>query len=1028
MAFAADIPIKIGVLAKRGVEATHKKWDATADYLSENISGYKFEITPLAFEEVNPAVANNSINYILANPSMYVDLEINYGVSRIATLKNNINGISSSSFGGVIFTRASHPEVYKLEDLEGKSFMGVNQDSLGGFHAAWREFAHMGIDPYSDITELSFGGTHDAVVMAVREGDIDAGTVRTDTLERMALEGLIKLSEFRIINKQYDPDYPFVISTPRYPEWPFGKLAHTSSELTDRVAAALVEMPADSEAAIAGRNLGWTVPLNYRPVHDLLYELQIGPYEYLREIKLRDILEEYWPWILGILTSFILLGIATTYSFLANRRLAQAGKALLEAQQFLELRINERTEELNNAIKDIQLSKDENEALLNSTLEGIYGMDETGHTVFINKAAQDMLGYTLEDFQNNDTHALVHHSHADGSKFPKEECPIGISIRTSQPQHIDDEVFWRKDGTPIPVEYTSAPILRDGKLTGVVVSFRDISESIQDREAIERFRLAMEASSDAIYLIDMESMRFIDMNTQACESVGFTHDELLELGPQDLKPEYSRGQLKKIFNEIINSASGTGEILGSHQRKDDTTFPVEVRLSFISQQARRNIIVATARDITKRLEAEKVLRDSETRWRSLAESSSDYIVTITPGMKIDYINHPPPMMSVEATIGEDIREFIYPEEQRRQIIERLKRSFTSGQPTSFETYLPKPDGKPISFEVKVTARQSNDEITGLTLYARDITERKNIEETLRLASIAMESSEAMVITDKNSEILKVNHAFQNVTGYTQSELIGKKPGVLNSGRHPKAFFEGIERTLEKDGSWEGEIWNRRKDGDVFPCWVTITAIKDDLGHVTHYVGNFLDITDQKTSEMRIMYQAFYDALTDLPNRRLLMDRLQQTLARCIRHQHTGALLFLDLDGFKPINDELGHQTGDVLLEQFAKRLKLSLRDEDTAARLGGDEFIILLPELQQDMKASLDQAIEVAEKILHLTRNAFQIGDHELRITTSIGITLFPDEATTIDAIINRADLAMYEAKRQGKNTYSVYGQDSMKQ
>jgi len=176
--------------------------------------------------------------------------------------------------------------------------------------------------------------------------------------------------------------------------------------------------------------------------------------------------------------------------------------------------------------------------------------------------------------------------------------------------------------------------------------------------------------------------------------------------------------------------------------------------------------------------------------------------------------------------------------------------------------------------------------------------------------------------------------------------------------------------------------------------------------------------------MRILHQAFYDALTDLPNRRLLMDRLQQTLARCIRHQHTGALLFLDLDSFKPINDELGHQTGDVLLEQFARRLKLALRDEDTAARLGGDEFVVLLPELQENYSASEEQAIEVAQKILHLTRSPFQIDEHELHITTSIGITLFPGTATTIDDIINQADIAMYEAKRLGKNTHSVYTRD----
>jgi two-component system sensor histidine kinase TtrS len=1021
---AASNLIKVGVLAKRGLEAAHNKWDATADYLSVRVPGYTFKIVPLTFEQVRPAVANREIDYILTNPSMYVELEINYDVSRIATLKNNINGNSSSSFGGVIFTRNSHPIIKKLDDIPGQTFMAVNEDSLGGFHAAWLEFLQAGIDPYSDFADLSFGQTHDAVVMAVRSGKVDAGTVRTDTLERMALEGLISLSDFRIIEKQYDPDYPFVISTQRYPEWPFGKLAHTSTDLTDQVASVLISMPANSAAAVSGRNLGWTVPLNYRPAHKLLEELEIGPYAHLREIRPELLIEKYWGWILGILITFTLLTLAIIHSVLTNRKLQQSRSKLVEIQQNLELRIRDRTEELQAAMKEAQLSKDENEALLNSTLEGIYGMDSTGHTTFINKAAQDMLGYTLEDFQNNDTHTLIHHSHADGSHFPKEECRIGISVREGIAQHIDDEVFWAKDGRAIPVEYTSAPLFKDGEMTGVVVSFRDISERIKSQEAMAQFRSAMEASSDAIYLIDVESMQFIDMNNQACASIGFSRKELLQMGPHDLKPEYSREKLKNIFKEVLESPDGTGEIITQHQRKDDSTFPVEVRLSHMKQHSNHNIVVATARDISNRIESEKILRDSEARWRSLAESSSDYIITITSDMIIDYINHDPPMMTAEEAIGRDIREFIYPEEQREQIVGRLRSSFYSAQPTSFETYLPSADGRPVSFDIQVTARQLDDKVTGLTLYARDITERKHIEDTLRLASVAMESSEAMMITNEHGDILKINHAFLGISGYSEKELIGQKAGILRSERHPRAFYEGIHSTLKKDGSWEGEIWIQRKDEDTFPCRVTITAIKDAQGRTEYYVGNFIDITHQKTAEMRILHQAFYDALTDLPNRRLLTDRLQQTLARCIRHKHTGALLFLDLDGFKPINDKLGHQTGDVLLEQFARRLKLALRDEDTAARLGGDEFVVLLPELQENYSASEEQAIEVAEKILHLTRSPFQIDEHELHITTSIGITLFPGTATTIDDIINQADIAMYEAKRLGKNTHSVYTRD----
>ena len=291
---AEDAPVKIGVLAKRGPERCMEKWSRTAEYLTEKIPGKSFVIVPLDFEETYSAVENSKVDFILLNPSIYVELESLYGVSRIATLKNMRLGKISTKFGGVIFCRADRKDIIDTNDLRNKTFMAVKETSLGGWRMAWRELKEKGIDPYRDFKDLRFGGTHDAVVYSVRNGKVDAGTVRTDTLERMDMEGKISLKDFYVIhvpkgNVHLDVHLPFLHSTRSYPEWPFAKLRHTPDDLAEGVATALIAMPEDSPAAKAARCAGWTIPLDYQPVHECLKELRLGPYKDLGKITLTDV-------------------------------------------------------------------------------------------------------------------------------------------------------------------------------------------------------------------------------------------------------------------------------------------------------------------------------------------------------------------------------------------------------------------------------------------------------------------------------------------------------------------------------------------------------------------------------------------------------------------------------------------------------------------------------------------------------------------------------------------------------------------
>ena len=270
-------------------------------------------------------------------------------------------------------------------------------------------------------------------------------------------------------------------------------------------------------------------------------------------------------------------------------------------------------------------------------------------------------------------------------------------------------------------------------------------------------------------------------------------------------------------------------------------------------------------------------------------------------------------------------------------------------------------------------------------------------------------------------ILRVNRAFTEITGYSAEESVGKTPALLNSGRHDAAFFTAMWESVARTGAWQGEIWNRRKCGEIYPEWLMITAVKDKAGTVTNYVGTFSDITARKAAEDEINSLAFFDPLTGLPNRRLLLDRLKQALASSTRNVKYGALLFIDLDHFKNLNDTLGHDIGDLLLQQVAERLTTCVRESDTVARLGGDEFVVMLEDLSGTIQEAVNQAESVGEKILSTLNKTYALGSGEHHSTPSIGIALFADHSEGIDELLKRADLAMYEAKAAGRNTLRFF-------
>lgn len=313
---------RIGVLAFRGNDNAVDRWQATADYLSNRVGPEHFEIVPLSLNEVETAISNASIDFILTNTGNYVEMEVAHGVSRIATMKNSFAGKIFTRFGAVIFTRADRTTINSLKDLRGQRFQAVNENGFGGFRMAWRELKHHGIDPYSDFSELKFNGfPQDDVVYAVIDGRADAGTLRADVLLMMESEGKFNLADIKILNAQSYPDYPINSSTPLYPSWPFSKLSHTPPEIAEQVAAALLQMTQESAAAKSAGIAGWTIPLDYQLVHELLMDLKVGPYEYLRHLNWALVFEKYGPVIVLLILSLIILTFLTLSLGSANKKL-----------------------------------------------------------------------------------------------------------------------------------------------------------------------------------------------------------------------------------------------------------------------------------------------------------------------------------------------------------------------------------------------------------------------------------------------------------------------------------------------------------------------------------------------------------------------------------------------------------------------------------------------------------------------------------------------------------------------------------
>lgn len=373
--------------------------------------------------------------------------------------------------------------------------------------------------------------------------------------------------------------------------------------------------------------------------------------------------------------------------------------------------------------------------------------------------------------------------------------------------------------------------------------------------------------------------------------------------------------------------------------------------------------------------------------------------------------------SAEEAIGQKLIDLIIPAPMRESVQQAMRKMFETGEPIpAGELSLVRKDGSSVlvfSSHAYLHQPQQEPEMFCIDI---DLSERSRAHAELRIAATAFESQEGMIVTDPQKIILRVNKAFTESVGYTEEEAVGQSLALFNSGRHDDDFYARMHQELHEQRQWAGEIWSRRKNGEIFPEWITITAVVDEFDQVTHYVARLTDITHRKAAEEQIRQLAFFDPLTGLPNRRLLMDRLHRALNASARSKRRGALLFIDLDHFKTLNETLGHEKGDLLLKQVAERLVGCVRENDTVARIGGDEFVVMLEELDEVREVAGAEAKMVGEKIVALINQPFRLVDVDFHCTTSIGVAMYFGNSVPMDELLKQADLAMYRTKAEGRN------------
>lgn len=669
-----------------------------------------------------------------------------------------------------------------------------------------------------------------------------------------------------------------------------------------------------------------------------------------------------------------------------------------------------------------QLSQPQWQALEISP-DAIVLSNKAGVIVYFNQKAERLFGYPKEEILGKKIESLI------PTEYRKTHVTHRKNFMSDPRSYCLDQMrevtALRKDGLEIPVDIT---LFHFDSSDGVMVcaAVRDASLRLERDEALQssqaRFKELIETMNEGFGEVDHNYI-FTYVNPRFCEMLGYTSKEMVG---KPLIGFVHDDDKKKMNNQIALRKQGVEKRheMSFKSKNGDRIYVLSSPKAEFDEN--KNFISAfgVLTDLTELKQDERALKESELRYRILVETiphgiqESDLEGIITLSNRAHGAMHGYDMGEL---LGKKIWD-IFPINEERERLRDYYFYIIEHRPTPvpYLTQDRTKGGRIIDVQVDWDYQYTEDgDLTGFVSVITDITERKKAEEQLKLASLVFEnSSEGMVVTDEENQIITINPAFSNITGYKLSEVLGKNPSMFKSGRHDSAFYKAMWHELTTTGHWQGEIWDKLKNGGLHAKWLTINTILNQDGSIRRYVALFSDITERKHSEELIWRQANFDSLTELPNRNMFRDRLAQEIIKSNRLNLSLALLLIDLDEFKEVNDTLGHDVGDTLLKEATRRIRKCVRDSDTVARLGGDEFTIILSELPANSNVE-----DIANKIITSLAEAYHLGDEVIHVSASIGITIYPDDATDIDVLIKNADQAMYAAKKNGRNRFSYFTQ-----
>jgi diguanylate cyclase (GGDEF)-like protein/PAS domain S-box-containing protein len=639
--------------------------------------------------------------------------------------------------------------------------------------------------------------------------------------------------------------------------------------------------------------------------------------------------------------------------------------------------------------------------------------------LYTNDRLCDMLGYTRAEIQQTTWADITHPDDLDGNVEQFERMKAG---------EIDgytlEKRFIRKDGSPINatinVKCTREP---DGKANYIVALIDDITQRKRAELALRKSEATYRSLFDnmlnglahyrMIFRDDVPvDYEFIAVNPAFEQTTGLR--DMVGRKVSEVIPGYAEANRDSL--QIFGKVARTGE----PARWEHYLAALDKWFSFSIYSPAPGEFVVVHDDITERKRSDEALRESENRFRDIFSNAVDGILLADATTKKFVMSNP----AIQRMLGYSSEELlqlgvddIHPGHDLPDVLTKFDQQVNGKITLAPNLPVTRKDGSILYADINAAPIMIGGK-SYLMGFFRDITERKQNEDALRQAATVFQNSHnGIIITDLQGNIVAVNQSFVKHTDYAEAELLGKNPRILHSGRQGRDFYRKMWANILEAGFWQGEVWNRRKNGEVYPSWLAISAVRNDQGVTTHYVGISSDLSQLKQSEAEREHLAHFDPLTDLPNRLLLQSHLAHALAHAQRQRTQLGALYIDLDRFKNINDSMGYLAGDELLVNLTERLTMHMRSEDMLARLGGDEFLLVL----EHINSPEDTAI-VARSLLELLSQPFKLpSGQEIFIGASIGISIFPNDGNSAEQMIQHADAAMHQAKKQGRNTYRFY-------